>query len=194
MATTSPDWRSLFIHIPDVLVDHKNLQFTIFHNSDTLPHLSVAHLELEIADLKECLDKGTTNEINFTKNFPEGGSISFTLSMEEEKIFKMPSEHILYRGNKVERCFPIKGHKFRKNYFNEPTFCKTCNKMIWGITEVQQNGLKCVNCKMAVHKRCYSMVLVECPKSLNPECEDKKGLLLKNSHDFRETKVNREDS
>ena len=87
-------------------MDNKNLQFTIFHNSDSLPHLSVAHLELEIGQLKESLDRGTTNELNLIKNFPAGGSISFTIHMEEEKILKMPSEHILHRGNKVERCFP----------------------------------------------------------------------------------------
>ena len=192
-------------------MDHKHLQFTVFHNSDSLPHLSVAHLELEIAQLKESLDLGTTNEINFKKNFPEGGSISFTASLEEEKILKMPSEHILHRGNKVERCFPIKGHKFRKNYFNEPTFCKTCNKMIWGITEVQQNGLKCVNCKMAVHKRCYegeivlrdplppdvccSGCLVECMMAQTKTTEPSGGsrVMLKNSHDFKETRVNIEN-
>ena len=174
--------------------ENKNLQFRIFHNSEAVPHHCVAHLDLEIAQLKESLDRGTTNELNLIQSFPTGGSISFTVSMEEEKMLPTPSEHIFGRGNKVERCFFIKGHKFMKTYFNEPTFCKTCDNLIWGITEVQQNGLRCVNCKMAVHKRCYSMVLVECPKSLNPECEDKKGLLLKNSHDFRETKVNREDS
>ena len=192
LATTSPDWRNLFLQIPDVLVDHKQLQFTIFHNSDSLPHISVAHLDLEIGQLKESLDRGTTNEMNFIKNFPEGGSISFTLNMEEEKILKMPSEHVLRRGTKVERCFPIKGHKFMKNYFNEPTFCKTCNKMIWGITAVQQNGLKCVNCKIAVHKRCYNQTLVQCQmaQTQNTEASGGSRVMLKNSHDFKETRVN----
>merc|ERR1712045_446652 len=53
LATTSPDWKNLFIEIPEVLEDNKNLQFTIFHNSDSLPHLPVASMELEIAQLKE---------------------------------------------------------------------------------------------------------------------------------------------
>lgn len=191
-ATTSPDWRKLFLQISDVLVDHKLLQFEIFHNSDTLPPLCVAQLELQIADLKESLDRGTTSEVNLIKNFPGGGSISFTVHMEEEKIFKMPSEHTHHRGNKVERCFPIKGHKFKKTYFSEPTFCKTCNKMIWGITAVQQNGLKCVNCKMAVHKRCHNACLVDCQMAQTKNTETSGGgrISLKNSHDFKETKVN----
>ena len=186
--------RNFFIQIPNVLADNKNLQFRILHNSEAVPHLCVAHLDLEIAHLKESLDRGTTNELNLIQKFPSGGSISLTVNMEEEKVFAMPSEHIPGRGNKVERFFPIKGHKFMKTYFSEPTFCKTCDKMIWGITAVQQNGLKCVNCKMAVHKRCYTLALVQCPQSLNPDSEGNTGgLKLKNSHDFRETRVNIEE-
>ena len=60
------------------------------------------------------------------------------------------------------------------------------------VVTYQMQDLKCVNCKMACHKRCYTNVLVDCPKSkaLNPEANTGPWVSLKNPHVFRETWIN----
>ena len=191
IATNSPDWSDIFVQIPD-LAENINLQFTVYHNSDIEPqyHLPVAHLDLDIATLKESMDRGTTAEQKYNENFPAGGSISFMISMKEDQapndLSKVPQ-----RMENVTRCFPIRGHKFKKYRFREPTFCRPCGKMIWGITEVQQNGLKCDNCKMACHRRCYNQVLIDCPKTKASSPEENVGsrVNLNNPHVLRETRI-----
>ena len=70
------------------------------------------------------------------------------------------------------------------NYFTELTFCQPCGKLIWGVTGVQQNGLKCANCKMACHRRCYPNVLSNCTqaKTPNPISAPISGVKLNNKH------------
>ena len=98
--------------------------------------------------------------------------------------------HRLQRGENVVKIFPKKGHKFKKNYFDQLTFCYHCKNMIWGLTMYQQKALRCEICLVPVHKRCYQRLLDNCvlAKKLNPEVE-KKEIKLGNHHTFRNTQV-----
>ena len=104
IATNSPDWSDIFVQIPD-LAENINLQFIVYHNSDIEPqyHLPVAHLDMDIATLKESMDRGTTAEQKYNENFPAGGSISFMISMKEDQapndLSKVPQRIPLSASN-----------------------------------------------------------------------------------------------
>lgn len=168
----------------DDIEDNELLQFTVYHNSKIKPHLPVAHMDLDIATLREHLDKSQEKKMKFQEKFAAGGSIDFLISMEPD------DSHRLQREENVVKLFPKKGHKFKKNYFDQLTFCYHCKNMIWGLTMYQQKALKCEICSVPVHKRCYQMLLDNCvlAKKLHPE-QEKKEIKLGNHHTFKRTQV-----
>jgi len=54
-------------------------------------------------------------------------------------------------------------HDFQLKYFAGPTWCKYCNKFIWGVTVKQ--GYYCGVCKYSCHKRCIAFVPYNCGSS-----------------------------
>ena len=46
-------------------------------------------------------------------------------------------------------------HVFEKTHFSKPTFCKVCNKFIWGLSK---QGLSCRTCRMPIHPRCQALI------------------------------------
>ena len=86
----------------DDIEDNELLQFTVFHNSQTKPHLPVAHVDLDIANLREHLVKGGGEKMEFEEKFPAGGFIKFEISMEESH------SHPLQRERNVVKMFPKK--------------------------------------------------------------------------------------
>ena len=52
--------------------DNELLQFTVFHNSPAKPHLPVAHMDLDIATLREHFDKGGSDRRRFEEKFLAG--------------------------------------------------------------------------------------------------------------------------
>ena len=168
----------------DDIIDNELLQFTVYHNSKIKPHLPVAHMDLDIATLREHLDKSQEQMVKFQEKFAAGGSIDFLISMEAD------DSHRLQRGENVVKIFPKKGHKFKKNYFEQLTFCYHCTNMIWGLTMYQQKAMKCEICSVPVHKRCYQRLLDNCvlAKKLHPE-QEKTEIKLGNRHTFKKTQV-----
>ncbi|KRX73826.1 Protein kinase C-like 1 [Trichinella sp. T6] len=63
------------------------------------------------------------------------------------------------RHNKVHE---IRGHPFVATFFRQPTFCSICSFFLWGLNK---QGYQCLVCRCAVHKRCHSKVLSQCPGS-----------------------------
>ena len=66
--TRNPDWSHKPVDIDDI-EDNELLQFTIYHNSKNKPHLPVAHMDLDIATLREHLDKSGEEMIKFQEKF-----------------------------------------------------------------------------------------------------------------------------
>lgn len=54
----------------------------------------------------------------------------------------------------------VKSHQFVCHYFSSPTFCSHCTDFIWGV--VGSNGYQCQLCRVALHKRCYSLIKFPC--------------------------------
>ena len=64
------------------------------------------------------------------------------------------------RGAKRWRKFyHVLGHKFQPRRFNRHAECVLCSERIWGLG---RQGLKCINCKLPVHKRCYHFIRHRC--------------------------------
>ena len=66
--TRNPDWSHESVDIDDI-EDNELLQFTVYHNSKNKPHLPVAHMDLDIATLREHLDKSGEKMIKFQEKF-----------------------------------------------------------------------------------------------------------------------------
>eukprot|EP00730_Choanoeca_flexa_P006817 TRINITY_DN12228_c1_g1_i2.p1 TRINITY_DN12228_c1_g1~~TRINITY_DN12228_c1_g1_i2.p1 ORF type:complete len:659 (+),score=169.40 TRINITY_DN12228_c1_g1_i2:296-2272(+) len=54
----------------------------------------------------------------------------------------------------------IAGHKFVYHFFKQPTFCGHCSDFLWGVAKKQ--GLKCLDCGLAVHDRCMAELVMPC--------------------------------
>ncbi|XP_071742996.1 putative protein kinase C delta type homolog isoform X3 [Lepeophtheirus salmonis] len=73
----------------------------------------------------------------------------------------------LVRGGPAKRRGAIKqfkytevqGHKFVAKFFRNPSFCSICQGFLWGFGK---QSFQCIDCSVAVHKRCHSKILVKC--------------------------------
>ncbi|XP_072041521.1 protein kinase C beta type-like [Amphiura filiformis] len=50
-------------------------------------------------------------------------------------------------------------HKFAIKSFTTPTYCKFCDRFIFGL---YHQGYRCKDCKFATHKRCFEKVTSPC--------------------------------
>eukprot|EP00013_Stygamoeba_regulata_P002786 CAMPEP_0177644212 /NCGR_PEP_ID=MMETSP0447-20121125/8562_1 /TAXON_ID=0 /ORGANISM="Stygamoeba regulata, Strain BSH-02190019" /LENGTH=1023 /DNA_ID=CAMNT_0019146547 /DNA_START=119 /DNA_END=3190 /DNA_ORIENTATION=+ len=50
-------------------------------------------------------------------------------------------------------------HSFQPHHFNKPTWCRFCNKFIWGIGK---QGYFCKVCQYPAHSKCYTQVTEHC--------------------------------
>ncbi|XP_075256444.1 protein kinase C epsilon type-like isoform X2 [Convolutriloba macropyga] len=65
---------------------------------------------------------------------------------------------------KEKKVHAVKGHQFVSHFFKNLTFCSFCSDFLWGLLTNQ--GYRCVQCTLVVHKKCHLKVLTECPGSL----------------------------
>ena len=78
-------------------------------------------------------------------------------------IHKRCLQQIVQPCSQVNTDFqkPVEGfnmnipHKFKKTTYHSPTFCAQCGSLLWGFIN---QGLKCQECSMNVHKRCAKFV------------------------------------
>ncbi|PAA82223.1 hypothetical protein BOX15_Mlig009922g1 [Macrostomum lignano] len=67
----------------------------------------------------------------------------------------------LYRKGAMRRKknYVFMGHKFQPKRFKTQMVCALCNSTIWGLGA---GGVKCTQCRMLVHKRCYRYANHQC--------------------------------
>uniref|UniRef100_A0A1I8I8L0 non-specific serine/threonine protein kinase n=1 Tax=Macrostomum lignano TaxID=282301 RepID=A0A1I8I8L0_9PLAT len=67
----------------------------------------------------------------------------------------------LYRKGAMRRKknYVFMGHKFQPKRFKTQMVCALCNSTIWGLGA---SGVKCTQCRMLVHKRCYRYANHQC--------------------------------
>ncbi|CAK9295912.1 unnamed protein product [Gordionus sp. m RMFG-2023] len=64
------------------------------------------------------------------------------------------------RGAKRWRkLYRINGHLFQLKRFSRKAICVLCSDRIWGLG---RQGLKCLNCKLLIHKKCHKFVKITC--------------------------------
>ena len=56
----------------------------------------------------------------------------------------LPENTLMRRGGVLQKYHHVKGHNFRKAYFEQPTFCTHCKEFIWGVFGKQ--GYECGRC------------------------------------------------
>ncbi|XP_019874878.1 atypical protein kinase C-like [Aethina tumida] len=70
--------------------------------------------------------------------------------------------YIYRRGAKRwTKVYKVNGHIFKTKRFNRRGLCASCDDRIWG---VGQQGFKCIQCKLLVHKKCHKAVGKTCTK------------------------------
>ncbi|XP_074653790.1 protein kinase C iota type-like [Tubulanus polymorphus] len=67
----------------------------------------------------------------------------------------------MYRrgARRWRKLYRVNGHLFQVKRFSKRAFCSFCQDRIWGLG---RQGMKCVNCKLLVHKRCHKLVRFTC--------------------------------
>ena len=65
------------------------------------------------------------------------GTIHLEISLVAENT-------LMRRGGVHQKYHHVKGHNFRKAYFEQPTFCAHCKEFIWGVFGKQ--GYECGKC------------------------------------------------
>ncbi|XP_022338968.2 atypical protein kinase C-like isoform X1 [Crassostrea virginica] len=67
----------------------------------------------------------------------------------------------MYRkgARRWRKLYRINGHLFQAKRFSKKAFCSFCSDRIWGLG---RQGFKCIQCKIAVHKRCHKYLKVVC--------------------------------
>ena len=73
----------------------------------------------------------------------------------------LEGEDRLYRrgARRWRKIYQFQGHSFVARRFGKMTQCPICRDIIWGLG---RQGVKCLNCKYMVHKRCYRFVTHNC--------------------------------
>lgn len=61
-----------------------------------------------------------------------------------------------------KKYYLLLGHKFAARRFNKNAQCAYCNGRIWGLG---QAGLKCIGCRLLLHRRCLTFVRHKCGES-----------------------------
>nr|CDS33323.1 protein kinase c iota type [Hymenolepis microstoma] len=78
---------------------------------------------------------------------------------EDVKMYRRGAK----RWNK--KFYHLKGHNFVGRRFNKNAICAYCEERIWGLG---QQGYKCINCKLLIHKRCAPSVDYQCGEVAPP--------------------------
>lgn len=78
---------------------------------------------------------------------------------EDVKMYRRGAK----RWNK--KFYHLKGHNFVGRRFNKNAICAYCEDRIWGLG---QQGYKCINCKLLIHKRCAPSVDYQCGEVAPP--------------------------
>ncbi|CAF93173.1 unnamed protein product, partial [Tetraodon nigroviridis] len=79
-----------------------------------------------------------------------------------------PREQSIYRGGarRWRRLHRVNGHLFQTKRFTRKAPCGSCADSIWGLRT--QQGYKCINCKVLLHKRCHRLLPLTCPMLMDP--------------------------
>uniref|UniRef100_H3CH86 Protein kinase C n=1 Tax=Tetraodon nigroviridis TaxID=99883 RepID=H3CH86_TETNG len=74
----------------------------------------------------------------------------------------------IYRGGarRWRRLHRVNGHLFQTKRFTRKAPCGSCADSIWGLRT--QQGYKCINCKVLLHKRCHRLLPLTCPMLMDP--------------------------
>lgn len=73
----------------------------------------------------------------------------------------MEGEDRLYRrgARRWRKIYQFEGHSFVARRFGKMTQCPICRDIIWGLG---RQGVKCLNCKFMIHKRCHRFIKFSC--------------------------------
>ncbi|ESN91596.1 hypothetical protein HELRODRAFT_70373, partial [Helobdella robusta] len=64
-----------------------------------------------------------------------------------------------YKARKWKKLYRNCGHLYEVKRFGKRAVCAFCTDHVWGLG---RQGLRCVQCKMFVHKRCHRLIRVPC--------------------------------
>ncbi|VDO09783.1 unnamed protein product [Rodentolepis nana] len=95
---------------------------------------------------------------SFILTFSSCFSLNFSL-LYTVKMYRRGAK----RWNK--KFYHLKGHNFVGRRFNKNAICAYCEDRIWGLG---QQGYKCINCKLLIHKRCAPSVDYQCGEVAPP--------------------------
>ena len=163
--------------------DADNLNLAVYHDGNIKPDRPVAQCDIPLCKVQEAQaqSKDNTEPIKLSQHLDPRGIINVEIRLEENVAN-------FHRVDQVEKMFLIRGHKFVMAYFAEPTTCTLCKEFLWGLLAKQ--GLKCRNCNMAIHRRCYESILADCPgvPRLDIDITTQEARIIKvdNAHNFVE--------
>lgn len=80
----------------------------------------------------------------------------------------MEGEDRLYRrgARRWRKIYQFNGHSFVARRFGKMTVCPICRDIIWGLG---RQGVKCMNCKYTIHKRCHRIVKLVCGEHISQQ-------------------------
>ena len=132
--TKDPVWNETFSLHSNVADE---LHIVLYREEGRESKTIMGECKLSITSICQVNEENYKKTYKLSQGLQPQGKIHLELSL-------VPENTLMRRGGVHQKFHHVKGHNFRKAYFEQPTFCAQCKEFIWGVFGKQ--GYECGKC------------------------------------------------